>query len=69
MRRNKRDIVEGQKYRRLGPGGGVWEVVALRKDGMGAVHAQMKRADDPKTLKTLAIAALLDPEQFERLES
>jgi hypothetical protein len=68
MRRKKRDVVEGQQYRKLGPGGGVWEVVALRKDGMGAVHAQMKRADDPKTLKTLSIAALSDPEQFERLE-
>ena len=66
--RKKREIVEGQKYRRLGPGGGIWEVVALRKDGMGAVHAQMKRADDPKTLKTLAVAALMDPEQFERLD-
>jgi hypothetical protein len=68
MRLKKRDIAEGQKYRKLGPGGGVWEVVALRKDGMGAVHAQMRRADDPKTLKTLAIAALMDPEQFERLD-
>ena len=69
MRLKKRDIAEGQKYRKLGPGGGVWEVVALRKDGMGAVHAQMRRADDPKTLKTMAIAALMDPEQFERLDS
>ncbi len=68
MRRKKRDIVEGQKYRKLGPGGGIWEVVALRKDGMGAIHAQMKRADDPKTLKTLSVAALMDPEQFERME-
>lgn len=68
MRLKKRDIAEGQKYRKLGPGGGVWEVVALRKDGMGAIHAQMRRADDPKTLKTLAIAALMDPEQFERLD-
>jgi hypothetical protein len=43
----------------------VWEIVAIRKDVMGATHAQMKRADDPKTLKTLAVAALLDPVQFE----
>ena len=41
------------------------EIVAIRKDVMGATHAQMKRADDPKTLKTLAVAALLDPAQFE----
>ncbi|HYI69364.1 MAG TPA: hypothetical protein VEX87_06455 [Skermanella sp.] len=65
MRRKKNEIVEGQRFRRLGPGGGVWEIVAIRKDVMGATHAQMKRADDPKTLKTLAVAALLDPAQFE----
>lgn len=63
--RRKREVVEGQMYRKLGPGGGIWEVVAVRKDGLGTQHAQMKRADDPKTLKTLAVAALLDPSQFE----
>ncbi|HEV7371155.1 hypothetical protein [Arenibaculum sp.] len=68
MRRKRREIVEGQKYRKLGPGGGIWEVVAIRKDGLGMRHAQMKRSDDPKTLKTLALTALLDPEQFERIE-
>jgi hypothetical protein len=67
MRRRKREIAEGQRYRRLGPGGSVWEIVAVRKDVMGAMHAQMKRADDPKTLKTLSAVALLDPEQFERV--
>ena len=67
MRRKKREIVEGQRYRKLGPSGGIWEVVAVRKDGMGAMHAQMKRSDDPKTLKTLSVATLLDPEQFERV--
>lgn len=69
MRRKKHEIVEGQKYRKLGPGGGVWEVVAIRKDGLGTMHAQMKRSDDPKTLKTLSLTALLDPEQFERLDA
>ena len=63
--RRKREVVEGQMFRKLGPGGGIWEVVAIRKDGLGTQHAQMKRADDPKTLKTLAVAALLDPSQFE----
>jgi hypothetical protein len=48
--RRKREILEGQRYRKLGPGGSVWEIVAIRKDVMGATHAQMKRADDPKTL-------------------
>jgi len=66
--RRKREIVEGQRYRKLGPGGGIWEVVAIRKDGIGAIHAQMKRSDDPKTLKTLSVGALLDPDQFERVD-
>ena len=63
----KREITEGQMFRRLGPGGGVWQVVTVRRDGVGMAHAQMFRADDPKTLKTLAIAALQDPAQFERM--
>lgn len=65
--RRKRDIVEGQLFRRVGSGGGIWEVIAVRKDGMGTQHAQMKRSDDPKTLKTLSVAALLDPHEFEPL--
>ena len=63
----KREIIEGQMFRRLGPGGGVWQVVMVRRDGVGLAHAQMSRTDDPKTLKTLAIAALQDPSQFERM--
>lgn len=65
--RRKREIAEGQMFRKLGPGGGIWEVVAVRKDGMGTQHAQMKRSDDPHTLKTLAVVTLLDPHQFEWL--
>ncbi len=63
--RRKREVVEGQMFRRLGPGGGIWEVIAVRKDGLGTQHAQMQRTDDPKTLKTLAVTALLDSDQFE----
>ena len=63
----KREISEGQVFRRLGPGGGVWQVVTIRRDGVGMPHAQMQRADDPTTLKTLATVALLDPSQFERM--
>jgi hypothetical protein len=65
--RRKREIVEGQMFRKLGPGGGVWQVVAIRKDGLGTQHAQMQRADDPKTFKTLSLTALMDPHQFEWL--
>ena len=61
----KREVVEGQIYRKLSPSGGYWEVIAIRKDGMGTQHAQMKRTDDPKTLKTLSVATLLDPHEFE----
>lgn len=63
--RRKREVVEGQIYRKLGPSGGFWQVVAIRKDGMGTQHAQLKRTDDPKTLKTLSVMALLDNQQFE----
>ena len=63
--RRKREIVEGQIYRKLGPGGGVWEVIAIRKDGMGTQHAQMWRTDDPKTLKTLSVTTLLNAQEFE----
>ena len=63
----KREITEGQTFRKLGPGGGIWQVVTVRRDGVGMAHAQMQRTDDPKTLKTLATAALLDPSQFERM--
>lgn len=63
--RRKREILEGQMFRKLGAGGGVWEVIAVRKDGMGTQHAQMKRSDDPKTLKTLSVTTLLDPHEFE----
>ncbi len=63
--RRKREVIEGQIYRKLGPSGGFWQVVAIRKDGMGTQHAQLKRTDDPKTLKTLSVTALLDNQQFE----
>lgn len=63
--RRKREVIEGQRFRRLGVNGGTWEVVAVRKDGAGAQHAQMRRLDEPKTLKTLAVAILLDQSQFE----
>lgn len=63
--RRKREVIVGQRFRKLSPCGGIWEVVSVRKDGLGAAHAQMRRSDDPKTLKTLAFVALLDPDQFE----
>ncbi|MDR3514356.1 MAG: hypothetical protein P4M00_00955 [Azospirillaceae bacterium] len=65
MGRRRQAVMEGQLYRKKGPGvGTLWEVVSLRGDGGTAVHVQLKRCDDPSTLKTLAVTALLDPTQF-----
>lgn len=63
----RRDVVEGQQFRRLGSGNAVWEVMSVRKDSMGQSHAQLRRADDPTTRKTLSLGALLDSGEFERL--
>ena len=62
----KRDVTQGERFRRLS-NGGVWEVISLRQDVLGAIHAQMKLVDDPYTLKTLSTVALLDSSQFEPL--
>lgn len=65
----RKEIVSGQIFRRIGGGGGVWRVLAVRKDGSGAPHAMMCRDDDPNTLKTLSIYALQDGSQFQPLEA
>ena len=65
MPRRTREIVQGQHYRKVGPAGGVWEVVALHTDASGAVHAKLCRADDPKTFRTFAIGALADTRSFQ----
>lgn len=66
MRRRK-EILEGQRYRKIGRVGTTWEVIAIRRDPLGNVHAQLCRTDDPLTLKTLSSAALCDPELYERV--
>lgn len=68
MARRKRDVTQGERFRRLS-NGGIWQVISLRQDVLGAIHAQMMRVDDPLTLKTLSTVALLDPSQFEPLGS
>jgi hypothetical protein len=62
--RRGRDVAEGQVYVKQGRGGGIWAVVAVRDDGLGAQHAQMRRLDEPNTYRTIAIQSLLDPKQF-----
>ena len=69
MRRRLREVTEGQWFRKLSPGGGTWEVVAMRRDAIGALHAQIRRADDRSTYKTLAAAALLDHRDYEPVEN
>ena len=68
MRRRLREVTEGQWSRKLSPGGGVWAVVAMRRDAIGALHAQIRRADDRSTYKTLAATALLDYREFEPVD-
>jgi hypothetical protein len=65
MPRRTHEIVQGQHYRKVGPAGGVWEVVALHTDASGAVHAKLCRTDDPKTFRTFAIGALADTRSFQ----
>lgn len=61
----RKEIVAGQTFRRLGGGGGLWLVLAVRKDGMGTPHATLQKADDHNTLKTLSVSTLLDSSQFQ----
>jgi hypothetical protein len=65
MARRVRDIAEGQHYRKAGPAGGIWEVVAVRTDASGAVHAKMRSVEDNRTYRTFAIGALADTRNFQ----
>lgn len=65
MRRRLREVAEGQWFRKRGSGGGVWEVVAVRRDARGAEHAQLRRHGDHSDLKTLSTSALLDSSLYE----
>ncbi len=68
MQRRTREIVQGQRYRKIGAGGGMWEVVAVRADESGAIHARMRSIDEPKTFRTFAIGALADTRNFHVVE-
>jgi hypothetical protein len=65
MARRTREIAEGQHFRKVGPAGGVWEVIALHTDASGAVHAKLRNVDEVKTFRTFAIGALADPRNFQ----
>ena len=68
MQRRLREIVEGQRFQKVAPGGGVWEVVAVRTDASGARHARMRSLNEPTTFRTFAIEAVLDTRNFRILE-
>ena len=65
MQRWARDIAPGQMFRKLGQGGGVWEVVSVATDAAGSNHARLRSIGEPKTFRTLAIEVLLDPRNFQ----
>ena len=68
MQRRAREIVQGQRYRKIGAGGGMWEVVAVRTDASGATHARMLSIEEPTTFRTFAIGALSDTRNFHIVE-
>jgi hypothetical protein len=43
----------------------VWEVVAVRTDASGAVHAHLQSIEEPKSFRTFAIGALADTRNFQ----
>jgi hypothetical protein len=68
MQRRAREIAPGQRYRKIGPGGGIWEVVAVRTDASGATHARLRSIDDAKSFRTFAIGALADHRNFQPVD-
>lgn len=68
MRRRRTEVAEGQRFRKLGTGAGIWEVTAVGGQAGGPVHVRLRRVDDPNTVKTLAAAVLADTRQFVPVE-
>jgi len=65
QRRRSREIAVGQRYRKVGPGGGSWTVVAVRTDASGAIHAHLQSIEEPKSFRTFSIGALADTRNFQ----
>jgi hypothetical protein len=68
MQRRVREIAPGQRYRKIGPGSGIWEVVAIRTDASGTAHARLRSVDDAKSFRTFAIGALADQRNFQLID-
>ena len=69
MLRRSIEFAVGQRVRKKAKGGGVWEIMAIRKDASGAVHIEMFNVMDPNTRRTLSRVALSDGDQFELLSA
>lgn len=68
MQRRGREVAEGQRYLKVGKGGGTWEVVSVRTDSGGATHARMRSLVEPTTYRTFAVEAVLDLHNFRLVE-
>lgn len=42
--------------------------MAIRADGMGAMHAQLRSLNEPNTYRTVAVASVLDIRQYAPVE-
>ena len=64
MKRRNQEISPGQRYRKVGRGGDVYEVISVAADATGATHARLKLVGEPKSFRTLAFEVLRDPRLF-----
>lgn len=69
MLKRQTGFAVGQRVRKKARGGGVWEIMAIRKDKNGAINIEMFRVDEITTRRTLSAYVLSDPEQFELVSS
>jgi hypothetical protein len=65
MGRRTFEVAPGQHYRKVGRGGGTWEVVGIRTDDLGAVHALLQSLEEPHTFRTFSVDMLGDAQTFE----
>jgi len=64
MQRRSHEIAPGQRYRKVGRGGDIYEVVSVGTDASGATHARLKLVGEPKSFRTFAFEVLRDPRLF-----
>jgi hypothetical protein len=59
----RREVQPGQKYRQT-DSTSIWEVLVLKPDAEGIVHARLVRIGDATAAKTIAVSALKDPRLY-----